>query len=88
MSEDKIQNLKTDQQVMAEQIKNIDKNQKEIKKTLADYIEEDRKWKRELPVSLEKKYATKQELEHVKYIISLLIACAGAVAMWVLYTRV
>ena len=88
MSEDKIQNLKTDQQVMAEQIKNIDKNQKEIKKTLADYIKEDRKWKRELPVSLENKYATKQELDHVKYIISLLIACVGAVAIWVLYTKV
>ena len=54
-----ITKLKIDYSKMAEQIKNLCKEQGEIKDDLRAYITEDRAWKENFSIKLDEKYAGK-----------------------------
>ncbi|MFW5902760.1 MAG: hypothetical protein ACOCTT_02650, partial [archaeon] len=92
-NEENLQNLKIKQEVMSEQIKNVCDNQNGLKKDVSNlsdqlrsYIKEDRDWKENFPSRMDKRYATKDELKHVKYLTYLLISAVSFFISWVAYT--
>jgi hypothetical protein len=75
--EEKITNLETNYALMAQKIDTLSKNTDELKHTLTSYIAEDRLWKENLCNNLDKRYAHKLEVYHLKTIMYAVIGALG-----------